>query len=150
MTLILECSARRLIIIADSRHKYTTFFLFPARYIWCSNSAKCYKLSWFPSHSGGAILIPPSPKPPYPSSVAQVSPPTPLNSNALSKMTPDFLVYGPSGEISVCPTNSWHFVSFPLPFLTVCCLVSHIRVVSYDRWKKYAVKKLHLLNIIIF
>ena len=87
----------------------------------CSNLAKRYKFLDFPhTHSEWAIFIPP------PSSVAQVSsPPTLKLKCPKHTLTPDFLVYGPSGEISVFAQQiELTFCFFPPPYLfnLSCCI----------------------------
>ena len=77
------------------------------------------QISWFPSHIlSGQFLSP--------SSVAQVSsPPTLKLKCPKHTLTPDFLVYGPSGEISVFAQQiELTFCFFPPPFLfnLSCCI----------------------------
>ena len=77
------------------------------------------QISWFPSHIlSGQFLSP--------SSVAQVSsPPTLKLKCPKHTLTPDFLVYGPSGEISVFAQQiELTFCFFPPPslFYLSCCI----------------------------
>ena len=150
MTLILECSARRLIIIADQSsqiYQVPTFFSFPAQVcdVQIQRNATNFLISL--THILSRQFL----SPPLICRSSIITPTLKLKCPKHT-LTPDFLVYGPSGEISVFAQQiELTFCFFPPPslFNLSCCIYKgsfHMMDEKNMQQKNY----LHLLNINIF